>query len=73
MTIRQLLTQCGRHRPAFRPEFDRHRLSLKSHDDYVRLYGARGPDHPPGRHQHNYGFVAGPHHRTRAGSRTTTT
>src|SRR5690606_24268868 len=31
----------------------------KTHDDYVRLYGARGPDHPPGKgyRYSNYGFV----------------
>ncbi|CAM5459488.1 serine hydrolase domain-containing protein [Rhodanobacter lindaniclasticus] len=59
VTIRQLLTHAGGTGDIFGPEFDRHRLSLKSHDDYVRLYGARGPDHPPGKgyHYSNYGFV----------------
>jgi D-alanyl-D-alanine carboxypeptidase len=59
VTIRQLLTHAGGTGDIFGPEFDRHRLSLKTHDDYVRLYGARGPDHPPGKEYRysNYGFV----------------
>jgi phosphomannomutase len=32
----------------FGPEFDERRLSLKTHDDYVRLFGERAPTHPPG-------------------------
>lgn len=59
VTIRQLLTHTGGTGDIFGPEFDKHRLSLKTHDDYVRLYGARGPDHPPGKgfSYSNYGFV----------------
>lgn len=59
VTIRQLLTHTGGTGDIFGPEFDKHRLSLKTHDDYVRLYGARGPDHPPGKgyRYSNYGFV----------------
>jgi len=59
VTVRQLLTHSGGTGDIFGPEFDRHRLSLKTHDDYVRLYGARGPDHPPGEgyRYSNYGFV----------------
>jgi D-alanyl-D-alanine carboxypeptidase len=59
VTIRQLLTHAGGTGDIFGPEFDKHRLSLKTHDDYVRLYGARGPDHPPGKEYRysNYGFV----------------
>ncbi|WP_051176109.1 serine hydrolase domain-containing protein [Luteimonas mephitis] len=57
--IRQLLTHSGGTGDIFGPEFDKQRLALKTHDDYVRLYGARGPDHPPGKeHRYsNYGFV----------------
>jgi CubicO group peptidase (beta-lactamase class C family) len=59
VTIRQLLTHSGGTGDIFGPEFDAHRLSLKTHDDYVRLYGARGPEFPPGTdHRYsNYGFV----------------
>ena len=59
VTIRQLLTHAGGTGDIFGPEFDRRRLSLKTHDDYVRLYGERGPEHPPGQaHEYsNYGYV----------------
>ena len=59
MTIRQLLTHAGGTGDIFGPAFDQHRRSLKTHDDYVRLYGARGPTHPPGQaHEYsNYGYV----------------
>ncbi len=59
VTVRQLLTHSGGTGDFFGPEFDKHRLSLKTHDDYVRLYGTRGPDHPPGEaHRYsNYGFL----------------
>lgn len=59
VTIRQLLTHSGGTGDIFGPEFDTHRLSLKTHADYVRLYGARGPDHLPGEaHRYsNYGFL----------------
>lgn len=58
-TIRQLLTHSGGTGDIFGPAFDEHRLSLKTHDDYVRLYGTREPTHPPGQEQRysNYGFV----------------
>jgi CubicO group peptidase (beta-lactamase class C family) len=59
VTIRQLLTHAGGTGDIFGPEFDKQRLSLKTHDDYVRLYGSRGPTHPPGKgyEYSNYGFV----------------
>lgn len=59
VTIRQLLTHAGGTGDIFGPEFDKQRLSLKTHDDYVRLYGARAPTHPPGKgyEYSNYGFV----------------
>jgi CubicO group peptidase (beta-lactamase class C family) len=59
VTIRQLLTHSGGTGDIFGPQFDEHRLSLKSHADYLRLYGERAPEHPPGAEfrYSNYGFV----------------
>lgn len=59
VTVRQLLTHAGGTGDIFGPEFDAHRLELRTHDDYVRLYGARGPEHAPGKDYRysNYGYV----------------
>ncbi|MBP7465189.1 MAG: serine hydrolase [Pseudoxanthomonas sp.] len=59
VTIRQLLTHTGGTGDFFGPEFDERRLSLKTHDDYVRLFGERAPTHPPGTEPRysNYGFL----------------
>lgn len=59
VTIRQMLTHSGGTGDFFGPEFDARRLSLRTHDDFVRLFGERGPTHPPGTAQRysNYGFL----------------
>ncbi|MBN8480463.1 MAG: beta-lactamase family protein [Xanthomonadales bacterium] len=57
--IRHLLTHTGGTGDIFGPEFDQHRLNLKTHADYLRLYGKRGLDFEPGAEQRysNYGFI----------------
>jgi len=59
VTIEQLLTHTGGTGDIFGPEFDQHRLELKTLQDYVKLYGTRGPEFEPGsRWQYsNYGFL----------------
>lgn len=59
VTIRQLLTHRGGTGDIFGPEFDSHRLELRTLQDYVKLFGNRGPAFEPGsRFQYsNYGFI----------------
>src|ERR1041385_1512957 len=59
VTIEQMLTHTGGMGDIFGPEFDTHRLELKTLQDYVKLYGNRGPEFEPGsRWQYsNYGFL----------------
>jgi len=56
VTINQLLTHTG---DCFGPEFDQHRLELRTHADYVKLFGNRPPKFEPGsRFEYsNYGFL----------------
>jgi D-alanyl-D-alanine carboxypeptidase len=58
-TIRMLLTHTGGTGEIFGDEFDKHRLELKSLADYVKLYGARAPEFPPGSKSDysNFGFI----------------
>lgn len=59
VTIHQLLTHTGGTGDFFGPEFDKHRLELKTLQDYVKLYGQRGVEFEPGSKwaYSNYGFL----------------
>lgn len=59
VTVRHLLTHTGGTGDIFGPEFTQNRLKLRTHGDYVKLYGSRGPGFEPGaRFEYsNYGFV----------------
>jgi CubicO group peptidase (beta-lactamase class C family) len=59
VTIHQLLTHTGGTGDIFGPEFDAHRLELRTLQDYVKLYGTRGPAFEPGSRwsYSNYGML----------------
>jgi D-alanyl-D-alanine carboxypeptidase len=59
VTIEQMLSHTGGTGDIFGPEFDKNRLELKTLQDYVRLYGNRGPEFQPGSQwkYSNYGFL----------------
>ncbi len=59
VTIRHLLTHAGGTGDIFGPEFEAHRAELRTHDDYVKLYGERALAFEPGskRAYSNYGFI----------------
>ena len=58
-TIRMMLTHTGGTGDIFGDDFDKHRLELKTLADYVKLYGARAPEFPPGSKSDysNFGFI----------------
>jgi D-alanyl-D-alanine carboxypeptidase len=59
VTIHQLLTHTGGTGDFFGPEFDAHRLELRTLQDYVNLFGTRGPAFEPGTRwaYSNYGML----------------
>ena len=59
VTIRHMLTHTGGTGDIFGPEFNRERLNLKTHSDYVKLFGTRAPLFASGAEfrYSNYGFV----------------
>ena len=59
VTIEQMLTHTGGTGDIFGPEFDKNRLELRTLQDYVKLYGNRGPEFQPGSQwkYSNYGFL----------------
>lgn len=59
VTIEHLLTHTGGTGNIFGPEFDAHRNELRTHADYVKLFGARAPAFEPGsRFEYsNYGML----------------
>ncbi|HLY63826.1 MAG TPA: serine hydrolase domain-containing protein [Terriglobia bacterium] len=59
VTIHELLTHTGGTGDFFGPEFDAHRLELRTLQDYINLLGKRGPEFAPGSRWEysNYGFL----------------
>ena len=59
VTVHDLLTHTGGTGDIFGPEFDAHRLELRTLDDYVALYGKRTPSFEPGSRWEysNYGML----------------
>jgi hypothetical protein len=59
VNISELLMHTGGTGDIFGPEFEAHRLELRSLQDYVKLYGNRAPTFEPGSRWEysNYGFI----------------
>src|SRR5687767_9559982 len=59
VTIHHLLTHTGGTGDIFDEDWEDYRLTLRTHDDYIKKFGERGPRHAPGARWEysNYGFV----------------
>ena len=59
VTIRELLSHTGGTGNYYGPEYNQHRLELRTHEDYVRMLGSRPPRFEPGSRWEysNYGFI----------------
>ncbi len=59
VTISELLSHTGGTGDIFGPEFEQHRRELRTHEDYIRLFGSRSVLFAPGSRWEysNYGFV----------------
>jgi CubicO group peptidase (beta-lactamase class C family) len=59
VTIHHLLTHTGGTGDIFDEDWEDYRLTLRTHDDYLKRFGTRGPTHAPGARflYSNYGFV----------------
>jgi D-alanyl-D-alanine carboxypeptidase len=59
VTIHHLLTHTGGTGDIFGPEFESHRLQLRTLNDYIKLYGSRALAFAPGTQwdYSNYGFI----------------
>jgi CubicO group peptidase (beta-lactamase class C family) len=59
VTIHHLLNHTGGTGDIFGPEFESHRLQLRTLNDYIKLYGSRGLAFEPGKQwdYSNYGFI----------------
>jgi CubicO group peptidase (beta-lactamase class C family) len=59
VTVRQLLNHTGGAGGIWGPEYEAHRLELRTLEDYERLNGSRDPDFPPGSKfaYSNYGYI----------------
>lgn len=59
VTVRHLLTHTGGTGDIFGPEFEQHRMELRTLSDYVKLYGERKLQYQPGERwaYSNYGFL----------------